>query len=56
MKEAYLKVFSSRKKDAINDAEKAAERAIEIVQKVVGDKANYHMAKALLGRGDIMIE
>lgn len=56
MKEAYLKVFSQRKKDAINDAEKAAERSIDIINKVVGDKANYHMAKGLLGRGDVLIE
>lgn len=55
MKEAYLKVFSQRNKDAITDAEKAAERSIEIVRKVVGDKANYYIAKGLLGLGDVQI-
>jgi len=55
IKEASIKSYTQRNKGALNEAEKASEACLEITEKIVGDKANYLTAKALLHKGDILL-
>jgi tetratricopeptide (TPR) repeat protein len=53
LKEVNLKSYSERNKEAIDEAQRCIERAIDIVNKIVGDGPNYLKARALLGLGDL---
>ncbi|TNV71246.1 hypothetical protein FGO68_gene16973 [Halteria grandinella] len=53
LKEVNLKSYSERNKEAIEEAQRCIERAIDIVGKIVGDGPNYLKARALLGLGDL---
>lgn len=54
IKEAHLKVFSPRKKQALDEAEKHIKTAIGYIEKVLGGEvSNYILARALIGLGDI---
>jgi hypothetical protein len=55
IKEAYIKNYTQRNKQALIDAEKAANEQLEITQKILGDSPNYLVAKSLLHIGDILI-
>ena len=56
IKEAHIKNFTQRNKQALVDAESAASEQLEITEKVLGDGANYLVAKSLLHIGDILIQ
>lgn len=55
IKEAYIKNYTQRNKQALIDAEKAANEQLKITQKILGDSPNYLVAKSLLHIGDILI-
>lgn len=56
IKEAHIKNFTQRNKQALVDAEKAAYEQLDITEKILGDRANYLVAKSLLHIGDILIQ
>lgn len=54
IKEAHLKVYSPRKKQALDEADKHIKIAIGIIERVLGsDCKNYILARALISQGDI---
>lgn len=54
IKEAHIKVYSQRNKTALDEAERAVEKTLSILDKIVGsEKPNYIYARALLGLADI---
>ena len=54
--EAYLKIFSQRNKEPLDIAEQASNKSKEILERILGDKPNYLIAKALLSIGDIQMQ
>lgn len=53
LKEAYVKVYSQRNKQALQHARLAIEISLGIVSRVLGEQ-NYLHARALLGLGDVL--
>lgn len=56
VKEAHIKNFTQRNKQALVDAEQAAYQQLDITEKILGESSNYHVAKSLLHVGDILIQ
>lgn len=48
--------MSPRNKSPIKEAHKSAQDNYEAVKKLLGDSANYYVAKMLLGLGDVYLE
>jgi tetratricopeptide (TPR) repeat protein len=56
LKEVQGKIYSQRNKEAINEAQKALDKAVAIIDTIVGsDKPNYIRARAMLAQGDIYV-
>lgn len=55
IKEVHLKTYSQRNKPALIFAEEAATASVKILEDILGDKANYLVARAMLGVGDVQI-
>jgi hypothetical protein len=56
IKEAYLKNNSSRQAKSLDHALKYAQQSHDILEKLLGEKANYFLAKSLLSFGEVYLE
>lgn len=51
-----MKSYSTREPVKLEAAQKAVTQADELCRKLLGDRANYFLAKVLLSQGDLYLE